>query len=205
MGLDGAIILAFILGIPANEIVIPILTMLYMSNGTFGAELSIEAISELFSMNGWNFTTALCMAIFALFHWPCSTSLITVYKETKSAKRAAYEALLKEVRISGKRLPSVLKIADLATIELDDKGKIKNRAAIEKTVKEEFSDFIETQGEEGADPANPPENDGGKGGENTAYPPSTRRMQDRFRSTHGYRRSMHIRWCLLHRCAHRGW
>ena len=86
-------------------------------------------------------------------------------KETKSAKRAAYEALLKEVGISGKRLPSVLKIADLATIELDDKGKIKNRAAIEKTVKEEFSDFIETHGEEGADPATPPENDGGKGGE----------------------------------------
>ena len=94
MGLDGAIILAFILGIPANEIVIPILTMLYMSNGTFGAELSIEAISELFSMNGWNFTTALCMAIFALFHWPCSTSLITVYKETKSVKHTALSALL---------------------------------------------------------------------------------------------------------------
>lgn len=94
MGLDGAIILAFILGIPANEIVIPILTMLYMSGGTFGAEMSIDAITELFAMNGWTYTTALCMAIFALFHWPCSTSLITVYKETGSVKYTALSALL---------------------------------------------------------------------------------------------------------------
>lgn len=94
MGLDGAIILAFILGIPANEIVIPILTMLYMSSGTFGAEMSIDAITELFVLNGWTYTTALCMAIFALFHWPCSTSLITVYKETGSVKHTALSALL---------------------------------------------------------------------------------------------------------------
>lgn len=94
MGLDGAILLAFILGIPANEIVIPILIMLYTSGGVFGGELEISKMTELFSNNGWTFATAVCMTVFALFHWPCSTSIITVYKETKSKKYTAVAALL---------------------------------------------------------------------------------------------------------------
>jgi len=94
MGLDGKILLAFILGLPANEIVIPILIMLYTSGGVFGGELSISAMGELFYQNGWTAVTFISMALFALFHWPCSTSIITVYKETKSKKYTAVATLL---------------------------------------------------------------------------------------------------------------
>ena len=85
-GMDGAILLAFLLGIPANEIVIPILVVIYSSASSIGAEVSTDYISALFAENGWTAVTAICTAIFALFHWPCSTSLITVYKETKSLR-----------------------------------------------------------------------------------------------------------------------
>lgn len=94
MGLDGKILLAFILGLPANEIVIPILIMLYTSGGVFGGELSISAMGDLFFENGWSCVTFISMALFALFHWPCSTSIITAYKETKSKKYTAVAALL---------------------------------------------------------------------------------------------------------------
>ncbi len=83
-GMDGAILLAFMLGIPANEIVIPILIVIYSSASSIGAEVSTSYIRTLFLENGWTSVTAICTAVFALFHWPCSTSLITVYKETKS-------------------------------------------------------------------------------------------------------------------------
>ena len=82
-GLDGVIILAFVLGIPANEIVIPIMLAIYLKNS------SPESIGEIFSVffeNGWTVKTAVCTSLFALFHWPCSTTLITAYKETKSIK-----------------------------------------------------------------------------------------------------------------------
>lgn len=94
MGLDGKILLAFILGLPANEIVIPILIMLYTSGGVFGGELGISAMGELFSANGWSGVTFICMSLFALFHWPCSTSIITAYKETGSKKYTAVATLL---------------------------------------------------------------------------------------------------------------
>ena len=86
MGLDGAILLAFILSLPANEIVIPILIMIYNSDGTFGADIGLTQMAEIFESCGWTVKTALCAAVFALFHWPCSTSTLTVYKETKSAR-----------------------------------------------------------------------------------------------------------------------
>ncbi len=94
MGLDGAILLAFVLGLPANEIVVPILIMLYMSEGSFGSSLGVPAMAELFTANGWNIVTAVCFALFALFHFPCSTSIITVYKETKSKKHTLIATLL---------------------------------------------------------------------------------------------------------------
>ncbi len=86
MGLDGAILTAFILGLPANEIVIPILIMIYTSSVSFGADIGIAAMGKLFSGMGWSALTAVCFSIFALFHFPCSTSIITAYKETKSVK-----------------------------------------------------------------------------------------------------------------------
>ena len=83
-GMDGSILLAFVLGIPANEIVIPILTLIYSSASTIGSDLSAASVETLFMENGWTPMTAACTTVFALFHFPCSTSLITVYKETKS-------------------------------------------------------------------------------------------------------------------------
>jgi len=89
-GMDGAIMLAFILGIPANEIVLPLLVMIYLSGGGM-ADVDVLAMSELFISCGWTLKTAVCTSIFALFHFPCSTAIITGYKETKSIK---YTALL---------------------------------------------------------------------------------------------------------------
>ena len=94
MGLDGAILLAFILGLPANEIIIPILVMIYSSGSAFGADVGLSGMTELFVNNGWTVATAVSVAIFSLFHWPCSTSAITVYKETKSKKYTAVSVLL---------------------------------------------------------------------------------------------------------------
>ena len=97
MGLDGVILLAFILGFPANEIVVPIIIMAY-SKGTALTEISeLSALKDLFISNGWTSVTAVCMVIFVLFHFPCSTSCITVYKETKSLKWTAVSFALPTV------------------------------------------------------------------------------------------------------------
>ena len=86
MGLDGAILLAFILGLPANEIVIPIVIMIYMATGNIGTLSGVDQTRQLFLENGWTNTTALCTILFSLFHWPCSTTILTVKKETNSFK-----------------------------------------------------------------------------------------------------------------------
>ncbi len=86
LGLDGYILLAFILGLPANEIVIPILIMSYMSQGAILELSSLEAMRALFIDNGWTWLTAVCTMLFMLNHWPCGTSLLTIYKETRSLK-----------------------------------------------------------------------------------------------------------------------
>jgi ferrous iron transport protein B len=80
-GMDGVIIMAFLLGLPANEIVIPIIIMSYM-NGSSLSDLPLSEIRSLFVSNGWNVTTAICTTVFALFHFPCATTLFTVKKET---------------------------------------------------------------------------------------------------------------------------
>lgn len=86
MGLDGVILLAFILGMPANEIVIPIILMAY-SSGTHLTEISgTEELSAVLAANGWSNVTAICVILFFLFHWPCSTTLITIKKETGSLR-----------------------------------------------------------------------------------------------------------------------
>ncbi len=86
IGLDGVIITSFILGFPANEIVLPIIIMGYMSTGVMMDINNLVFIKELFINNGWNIITAICMIIFMVFHYPCSTTMITIYKETKSIK-----------------------------------------------------------------------------------------------------------------------
>ena len=94
MGLDGIILLAFILGFPANEIVLPIALMAYLSTGELSDYSSLEGLSAVLIQNGWTEKTALCTCIFSLFHFPCSTTLITIYKETKSVKWTALSVLL---------------------------------------------------------------------------------------------------------------
>lgn len=86
MGLDGVILLGFILGFPANEIVLPIILMGYLTATNLTQVPDINAISEILLNNGWTVNTALCTVIFSLFHWPCATTVLTVKKETKSLK-----------------------------------------------------------------------------------------------------------------------
>ncbi len=92
-GLDGVILMAFILGLPANEIVIPIIIMAY-SAGSSITELSPAAMQTLFTDNGWTWVTAVCTIIFSLMHWPCSTTLLTVGKESGSIKWAVLSAVI---------------------------------------------------------------------------------------------------------------
>lgn len=82
IGLDGVIIMSFILGFPANEIVIPIMIMGYMSLGTITDMNDLNLLKELFVSNGWTWVTAICVMLFSLFHFPCLTTLLTIKKET---------------------------------------------------------------------------------------------------------------------------
>lgn len=86
MGLDGTILMAFILGLPANEIVIPIMIMGYMSTSTITDFSSLNEFKTLLVSNGWTWLTAANVLLFTIYHWPCSTTLMTIYKETKSLK-----------------------------------------------------------------------------------------------------------------------
>ena len=86
MGLDGYILTAFILGLPANEIVLPIILMCYTSSVSFVNLEDTYTIGNILVNNGWSLITALNVMIFTLLHFPCSTTLITIYKETKSIK-----------------------------------------------------------------------------------------------------------------------
>lgn len=88
IGMDGVILAAFLLGIPANEIVIPLCVMAYMELGSL-SELAPAQMRELFTANGWTWITALCVIIFTLMHFPCSTSLLTIKKEAGGWKWAA--------------------------------------------------------------------------------------------------------------------
>lgn len=88
IGLDGVIVTAFLLGLPANEIVIPLIVMMYMQQGVL-AEIAPSQMLELFSANGWTPVTAVCVIIFTLMHFPCSTTLLTIKKEAGGWKWAA--------------------------------------------------------------------------------------------------------------------
>ena len=90
MGLDGETLLAFALGIPANEIVLPILLMLYSGGGVLPDAGSLAPLLA----HGWTPLTALCAAVFTLFHWPCSTTLLTIRKETGRWRWALLAAAL---------------------------------------------------------------------------------------------------------------
>jgi len=92
-GLDGVILMAFILGFPANEIVVPIIIMTYMATGSIDS-LDTFQLKALLTDNGWNTTTALCTLLFCLLHFPCGTTCLTIKKETASFKWTAAAFLI---------------------------------------------------------------------------------------------------------------
>ena len=86
LGMDGVLLLAFILGFPANETVIPIALMIYLAEGSLSGSVSMNDMRTILLDNGWTWMTAGSVLLFTLFHWPCSTTLLTVKKETGSWK-----------------------------------------------------------------------------------------------------------------------
>lgn len=86
LGLDGVILTAFLLGLPANEIVLPIILMAYLSQGSLQEMGDLDSVRRLLTDNGWTWVTAVCTMLFSLMHWPCSTALLTIKKETGSIK-----------------------------------------------------------------------------------------------------------------------
>ena len=89
IGLDGVILMAFILGFPANEIVMPIIIMSYLCSGSIMEFDSMEQLHLLLVEHGWTWLTAVCTMLFSLLHFPCGTTCWTIYKETKSIKWTA--------------------------------------------------------------------------------------------------------------------
>lgn len=97
MGMDGVLLLAFVLGFPANEIVLPIAVMGYLAQGSLSDALGLAQMHALLTANGWTWTTAVSAVLFFLLHWPCSTTLWTIRRETGSAKWTLLAALLPTV------------------------------------------------------------------------------------------------------------
>ena len=89
MGLDGYILTAFILGIPANEIVLPIILMCYLKSGTLVNIEDTIQIGQILIQNGWTMLTAMNVMLFTILHFPCATTLLTIKKETSSWKWTA--------------------------------------------------------------------------------------------------------------------
>lgn len=93
LGMPGAVLLAFFLGSPANELVLPIVMMVLTSATTVGSESAL-AMGRLLTACGWTWRESLCTLIFFLFHWPCTTTLLTIYRETRSHRWTLLAALL---------------------------------------------------------------------------------------------------------------
>lgn len=94
IGLDGFILMAFVLGLPANEIVLPILIMSYLSQGSMLEFENIESLRQILVSHGWTYLTALNTMLFSLLHWPCATTLLTIKKETGSKKWTVLSAVI---------------------------------------------------------------------------------------------------------------
>ncbi len=94
MGLDGFILLAFLLGFPANEIVVPCILMGYLSAGSLTDYGGLAELHGLLAAHGWTAATALCALVLTLFHFPCGTTCFTIWKETRSVKWTSLAILL---------------------------------------------------------------------------------------------------------------
>jgi ferrous iron transport protein B len=97
LGMDGVILIAFILGLPANEIVFPIIIMAYMSSGSLMELDNLWDLKQLLVENGWTWITAVSTMLFSLLHWPCSTTCLTIKKETQSLKWTAISVIVPTV------------------------------------------------------------------------------------------------------------
>lgn len=93
IGLNGAILLAFLLGSPANELVLPVLMMI-LTEGTSVLDSGSEVMATVLRANGWDWRLTACTLVFVLFHWPCTTTVLTVYRETHSKKWTLLAVLL---------------------------------------------------------------------------------------------------------------
>ncbi len=93
LGMDGVILAAFLLGLPANEIVVPVMVMAYLAQGSL-MELEGGALFAVFTANGWTWTTAVSVVLFSLMHWPCATTCLTIRKETGSWKWTALSMVI---------------------------------------------------------------------------------------------------------------
>ncbi|MFI3313410.1 MAG: nucleoside recognition domain-containing protein [Eubacteriales bacterium] len=89
IGVNGTFILALMLGFPANELVIPLTLMIVGTGFGLGNEVATGTVVEILMATGWTWKTALCAMVLMLFHWPCSTTCLTIYQETKSARWTA--------------------------------------------------------------------------------------------------------------------
>ena len=93
LGMNGAILLAFLLSFPANELLLPVCVMILSAGGSLAQAQTMDVSSQLVQA-GWTWKTALCVMVFTLFHWPCSTTVLTISKESGSAKWAFLGILL---------------------------------------------------------------------------------------------------------------
>lgn len=95
LGMDGFILMGFLLGLPANEIVLPITLMGYLSAGTLVEVGGLQALrSILIEGQGWTWTTAASVMLFSLLHYPCGTTLFTIAKETGSIRWTVLAAVI---------------------------------------------------------------------------------------------------------------
>ncbi|MBR5524052.1 MAG: ferrous iron transport protein B [Clostridia bacterium] len=94
LGMDGVLLLAFLLGLPANEVVLPLAVMMYSADSTLTTIGDVGYLQTVLTAAGWTPVTAVCVILFSLFHWPCSTTLLTVYRETGSLRQTVLAALL---------------------------------------------------------------------------------------------------------------
>ena len=93
-GLDGVILFAFLLGFPANELVMPLMMMGYLTAGTLADVTDLALFHALLLSNGWTACTALCTLVFTIAHWPCSTTCLTIWRETHSVRWTLAAVLL---------------------------------------------------------------------------------------------------------------
>lgn len=110
IGLDGYILMAFILGFPANEIVVPIIIMSYMASGSMLELDSLSDLRELLVSHGWTWLTAVCTMLFSLMHWPCGTTCWTIKKESQSWKWTLVSFLVPTIKVCHFQTPRAFQL-----------------------------------------------------------------------------------------------